>query len=90
MKPPARNKKAPAVFKFDAAHVLDAGRVSKHRKKLEEREKKREARKGKESTPADTSSADIDAGTEASTKSPNETSKAGKKGSGVKHTKKND
>ena len=44
MKPPARNAKPPSTFEFDSSHVLGAQRVSKHRTKKQERDKKRKMR----------------------------------------------
>ena len=51
MKPPARNKKNPPTFKFDSTHVLGSQRVSKHREKRQERDKKRKARDETPNTP---------------------------------------
>ena len=44
MKPPARKSNPPPTFQFDSDHVLGAQRVSKHREKRQERDKKRKAR----------------------------------------------
>ena len=62
MKPPARNKKAPSNFEFDASHVLDSARVSKHRKKMQVKIKKREARKVDEPNPGENNPTDEAAG----------------------------
>ena len=53
-----RNKKTPTTFKFDSDHVLGSARVSKHRKKIQKKNKKREARKVEEPNPGDANSTD--------------------------------
>ena len=65
MKPPARNKKAPGTFEFDANHVLGSARVSKHRNKIKEKIKKRVARKIDDPTPGEDAPADETVGTAA-------------------------